>query len=246
MDFFKWLASQPKMTDPHANAQALMAGTRMFGNNANVADVVGGYDPNGADLMGNNTPLIDPNKLSQGGYEPPLPALQGATPETNTYGTADLTSDYVNDLTKLPPAPVNNSTFTPTDATGYPTSLLNSVVNPAPVYRDVTPERVMNDIKSQAELPNGERIGVEPAYKVPPAEVVAPKAVDVVEQAMNNPSMMAIQPLMERYGGNRDMALIAKQMSPELVDALLSTYGVRWKDQLSDHLKQFLKDNNAW
>ena len=225
MDFFKWLANQPKMTDPHANARALMAGTRMFNNATNNTPAPGGYDSNVADLVGNNTPLIDPAKLTQDTPTPNQSLLStDTTPSntsnnTNTYGEADLALDTNNSLI----APLNESKYTPTDTNIGPSLLMTTR------QEDKSPDRVMNDIANQAVLDNGQRIGQEP-----------------ILSKTDNPSLLAIQPLLDRYGGNRDMALIAKKMSPELMDALLSQYGVQWKDNLADHLKQFLIDNNAY
>ena len=222
MDFFKWLANQPKMTDPHANARALMSGTRMFANATNNTPVPGGYDPNGADITGNTTPLIDPAKLTQDNPSPNQsllsPEPQQNTGNTNTYSEADLTLDTNNSLI----APVNESQYSPTETNIGPSLLTTR-------QEDKSTERIMNDIANQAVLDNGQRIGQEP-----------------ILSKTDNPSLLAIQPLLDRYGGNRDMALIAKKMSPELMDALLAQYGVKWKDNLADHLKQFLIDNNAY
>lgn len=220
MDFFKWLANQPKMADPHANARALMSGTRMFGNATNNTPAPGGYDSNVADLVGNNTPLIDPAKLTQDTPSPNQSLLStDKTPSnTNTYSEADLTLDTNNSLI----APINESQYSPTDTSIGPSLLTTR-------QQDKSPERVMNDIANQAVLDNGQRIGQEP-----------------ILSKTDNPSLLAIQPLLDRYGGNMDMALIAKKMSPELMDALLSQYGVQWKDNIADHLKQFLIDNNAY
>ena len=227
MDFIKNLLNQPLMYDPAQNAKNLMSGLRQ--SIQKTTPEIGGYDPNVADLTGNTQALLDPNDLVKGGYEP-LPSLlsnQNKPSNTNTYGQADLTLDTTNNLTR----PVNESRYAPIDTTTFPGSLL------APKEEPVTPQ-VIKDIVSQERLPSGERIGQEPLFKVPP------KSIE--QQALENPSLMAIQPLLDRYGGNRDMALIAKKMSPELMDALLAQYGVKWKDNLAEHLKQFLIDNNAY
>lgn len=215
------------MYDPAQNAKNLMSGLRQ--SIQKTTPEIGGYDPNVADITGNTQALLDPNDLVKGGYEP-LPSLlsnQNTSPNTNTYGEADLTLDTTNNLTR----PVNESRYSPTDTSIGPSLLTTR-------QQDKSPERVMNDIANQAVLDNGQRIGQEPVFKVPP------KSVE--QQALENPSLMAIQPLLDRYGGNMDMALIAKKMSPELMDALLAQYGVKWKDNLADHLKQFLIDNNAY
>ena len=227
MDFIKNLLNQPLMFDPAQNAKNLMSGLRQ--SIQKTTPELGGYDPNSADLLNNTQALLDPNDLVKGGYEP-LPSLlsnQNTSSNTNTYGEADLTLDTTNNLT----SPVNESRYTPTNTNIGPSLLTTR-------QEDKSPERVINDIANQAVLDNGQRIGQEPLYKVPP------KTVE--QQALENPSLMAIQPLIDRYGGNRDMALIAKRMGPELMDGLLSTYGVKWKDHLTDYLKQFLIDNNAY
>lgn len=173
MDFIKFLQNQQRMYDPHMSAQKLMGGFR----NASKP-YIGGYDPTGADISANNTPLIDPAKLNQGGYEPPMPRLQEFTPETNNYGNADLQSDYTN-LT-----PMNNITRAP----------------------------------EQTYQPINTNIG--------PSLLGAKQSIDE---------------LMNRYNGDYHMALIAQQMSPELVEALVQQYGADWKNFLSDHLKQLIR-----
>lgn len=168
------------MFDPHNNAQKLMGG-QSFANNAPASankPYIGGYDPTGADISANNTPLIDPAQLNQGGYEPPMPRTQEFTPETNNYGTADLQSDYSN-LT-----PMNNITRVP-ELTYQPT---NTNIGPS-------------------------LLGAK----------------------------QSIEELMDNYGYDYHMALIAQQMSPDLVDALVQQYGADWKNFLSDHLKQLLR-----
>lgn len=223
MDFFKWLANQPKMTDPHANAQALLSGTRMFGNTSNTNNTPGGYDPNGADITGNTQALLDPKDLVQNVVEPkPIQSLLDNTNNTTTNGVADLGLDTTNDLTN----PVNESTYKPTQTNIGPSLLITTP------QQDKTQERLLNDISNQAVLDNGQRIGQEPLFETPSTSILA----------KDNP----VTKLMEVYGGNRDMALIADKMGTKLMDALLAQYGVKWKDYLADHLKQYLLDNRAW